>query len=131
MSNEGERPLPAPESESERYSLSAWYPDHHSSSRPYNRIQQLIYENENLPLSIYRLKFEGLENFNDGYYIAVLGEKPSEEYQERFRRILSGGEEVELPPEAMESLWQRRQETSQLGQWVEGHYRNGIRRRLR
>ncbi len=130
MSIEGERPLPSPESESNRYSLSMRYPDQHSSSRPYNRIQKLIYENENLPLSIFRLKFEGLDNFNDGYYIAVLGEKPSEEYQERFRRILSGGEEVQLPAEAMEALWQRRQETSKMGDWVEGHYKHGIRRRI-
>ncbi len=111
MSIEEERPLPSSEVQSDQYTLSVRYPNEHSSSRPYRKAQDLIFQNEQLALSVFRLRFEGLENFNDGYFVTVLGEKPSEEYQERFRRILSGGEEVELPPEAMESLWQRRQET--------------------
>ncbi|MDP9314451.1 MAG: hypothetical protein M3R24_26835 [Chloroflexota bacterium] len=130
MSIDRERPLPSPEAQSDRYSLTARYPDQYSSSRPYTQAQELIYQNDHLALSVFRLRFEGLDSFNDGYFVTVLGEKPSEEYQERFRRILSGGEEVELPPEAMESLWQRRQETSKVSVWYEGHYKHGIRRRI-
>ena len=121
---------PAPEAP-RPYTLAARYADETSSGPPYTEAQELIYRHEQLELSVFRLQLRRIEPLPDGWFVSVVGEEPPVEYQQRLRRILSGGEEVELPADVVQALRKRRAEASRLGDWVEGHYPAAKPRRLK
>ena len=128
MSKEQEGSLPPEERTPQPYRLSARYPDQISSETPYNAAQELIFRNEELELSVFRLQLRRLNKLSDDWFVAIVGEVPAHEHQEQLRQILSGGKDVELPPDVTQALLKRRAELSRLGPWVERHYRGGGRR---
>jgi hypothetical protein len=130
MSKERGRILPPKEEEPKPYSLAARYPDEQSSEHPYYESQQVIFENQQLALSVYRLQLRRLNEVQLQWHVTVVGEQPPTEFDTKFRRILSTGEEVSLPQEVLDALLKRRAQAAQLGSWVEGHYKLGKRRRL-
>ncbi len=131
MSKEPEGSTPSPEVPPHSYTLSARYPDEASSAPAYQEAQELIYQHDQLELSVFRLQLRRIEPLPDGWFVSVIGDAPPLEYQQRLRRILSGGEEVDLPEELIAALRRRREELSKMGSWVEGHYPPARRRRLR
>jgi hypothetical protein len=59
--------------------------------------------------------------------VAVLGEPPPEDLDQQLQAILGQGVPATLPEEILDYLKQRRAAAIQQGQWVEGHYRPGLR----
>jgi hypothetical protein len=121
---------PSPENAPQRYIVASRYPDDITSATPYQEAQQLIYEHDELPLSVFRLQYGEPPSMRFEWYVVVLGEQPAEHFDQQFRRILSTGESGTLPEEVIAVLQRRREEMSRQGQWVERHYRMGNRRRI-
>ncbi len=126
----GRVPPPKPEP-SQPYSLAARYPDGQSAEAPYFEAQQVIFDNEQLELSSYRLQLRRLNSEEFDWHVAIVGDQPPKEFDQRFRRILSIGELVELPLDVQDFLRRRRSEMTKNAQWTEGHYRPGIKRWLK
>ncbi len=129
---------PRTEGEPQPYSLAARYQDERASGRSYEEAQAFIYTNAQLELSAYRLQLPRVDaprrRLNSpafDWYVAVVGEQPPAEFDTRLRRILLTGEPASLPDEVLKYLFERRAQASQMGSWVEGHYRPGKRRRLK
>ena len=122
---------PHQEGEPKSYLLAARYPNERASERPYNEAQQAIWDDRRLDLSVYRLQLPHATKPEYVWHVAFVGEQPPVAADQRFRRILSTGELIELPAKVLGFLRQRRAEASKLGNWVEGHYKPGIRRRLK
>ena len=120
---------PEKEQEPPPYHVAAHYaePQEQLSASAYNQTQRLI-ARENVDLSTYRLQ---LPPIAPGWYVAVLGEPPSEEIHAQLLNILSSGEPTTLPAQVLNFLQERRRQASQIAPWVEGHYRPGKKRRLR
>jgi hypothetical protein len=106
------------------YHQAARYPDEQTSERPYDQMQQAIYETP-CDLSAYRLML-GRDLV---WHVAVLGNTPPEQLHRRITEILATGEQVTLPDNDLIALNERRKKQSKRGEWVEGHY--GKRRRTR
>jgi hypothetical protein len=124
-------PKETKEDEPKLYSLAARFADEQSSARPYREAQELIYQSEALALSAFRLQLERLDSPELDWHVAVVGEQPPAEFDQRFRQILSTGESVTLPDEVLSYMRERRAEAAKLGDWVEAHYgTKGLRRRL-
>ncbi len=129
MSKEPEGSLRPEEATPRPYTLAAPYPDEASSAPPYQEAQELIYQHDERALSVFRLQLRRFDPLPDGWFVSVVGDEPPVEYQQHFRRILSGGEEVELPEELIAALRRRREELSKMGNGVKGHYPPARRRR--
>ncbi len=125
------RLLPPKPEPPQPYSLAARYPDGQSAEAPYFESQQVIHDNEQLELSSYRLQLRRLNSTELDWHVAIVGDQPPAEFDQRFRRILATGELVELPADVQEFLRQRRAVMTRNAQWTEGHYRPGIKRRLK
>jgi hypothetical protein len=91
------------------------------AGRVYFQAQDLIFDAIESELSAYRLMFNAI------YHVAVLGEQPSAKTDQALTRILAQGKIVSLPSEVLGALNTRRLEMKSQGEWVEGHYRPGIR----
>jgi len=125
-------PPPKPKEHApEPYALTARYADDRSSEQPYYETQQLIFENQQLDLSAFRLQLRRLDAPDVDWFVAIVGTRPASDVDSHFRRILSTGELVNLPEDIQAALFERRAALSTLGPWVEGHYGPGRRRRLR
>ncbi len=112
----------SPEGEQPPYHHAARYPGERPARQAYNKAQGTIYRYEpDCDLSAYRLQI------NHAWHVAVVGSPPPADLDERLRTILATGEITTLPPELLTMLQKRRAEATQLGPWVEGHYRPGKR----
>jgi hypothetical protein len=85
----------------------------------YFQAQEAIYEDEQCDLSAYRLQIRHI------WHVAVIGEQPAIETEQRIGAVLSFGELVTLPPEVLKFLNARRAQTIKEGSWVERHHRPG------
>jgi hypothetical protein len=118
-SPEGRRGGPSKEQEMQpEYSQAARYDDEQLAGEAYFQAQEAIFDTD-YGLSAYRLKLEQI------LYVAVLGDRPPEDFDQIIQTILSTGEPATLPPEILTHLNQRRLQARKLGSWVEGHYRPG------
>jgi len=63
-------------------------------------------------------------------HVVVLGDTPKKRLLEELQRSLGTGDHVELDPDVLEHLMERRRLAEQTGPWVEGHYRPGNTVRL-
>lgn len=106
---------PAPYHRAARFSRegAAWH--------VYQQLQGAIYSTPQCDLSVYRLQLDRI------YHVAVLGEPPPVELDQRISQLLAQGEAVTLPREALMALTERRRQTIHLGGWVERHHRPGER----
>ena len=64
---------------------------------------------------------------NRVWHVAVLGETPPEDLDQRLSAILSAGEPTTLPDELLGLLMERRRQATKLAPWVERHHRPGKR----
>ena len=68
-------------------------------------------------LSAYRIRIEGV------WHVVVLGEKPPDALHVRIEaELTNGGVLVSVREDVLRFLRNRREEASELGSWVEGHY---------
>jgi hypothetical protein len=130
MPKERGRVPPPKEAEPQTYTLAVRYPDEPSSARSYNEAQAFLYSHEELGLSTFRLQLNLRRLDVLDWHVVVLGDPQPPEVDSQFRRILSEGEEVTLPEQAVKMLMRRRMAASRFGDWVERHHRPGKRRRL-
>ena len=70
-------------------------------------------------LSAYRLRLREV------WHVAVLGEPPPPDLDERITTILAAGEPAILPAEVMTALTERRAQSIRQGPWVQRHFRPG------
>lgn len=84
----------------------------------YSQIQDLLFENR-CDLSTYRFLLENVS------HVAVLGHQPPQELEPELRSLLDRGEAATVPLEVRAVLEARRRQATQIGPWVEGHYRPG------
>ena len=112
----------SPEGAQPSYHHAARFSGERPARQAYNKAQGAIYGYEpDCDLSAYRLRI------NQVWHVAVVGTPPPDDLDEQLRAILSGAEALTLPPEMLAMLQKRRAEATQLGPWVEGHYRSGKR----
>jgi len=110
------------EHEPQPYSRAARFPGEQPAGRAYCQAQDAIYRaREEVDLSAYRFHLDRV------WHVAVLGESPPAELDERLQQILAAGEPTDLPADILQQLLARRAQASQLGGWVEGHHRPGRR----
>ncbi len=103
------------------YYQAARFPDEHHAGRAYSLAQQAIYTDPENDLSVYRIQL------NTIWHVVVLGQQPPERLEQKLQEILASGEPTSLPPELLKLLTERRAQATQIGPWVEGHYRSGKR----
>ena len=106
------------EAETKLFSVAARFAAQGAAGQAYFRAQQAIFTNE-CDLSAYRFLLNGI------WHVAVLGEPPSDELRQQVQEILRSGSLTPLPPEVLDLLDQRRQQSKTQGEWVERHYRPG------
>jgi hypothetical protein len=91
------------------------------AGRAYNQAQAAIFTAEDCDLSTYRF------HLNKVWHVAVLGQAPPPELEQRLEHTLSGGEPTTLPEDMVRVLAGRRAQATQLGPWIERHQRPGER----
>jgi len=108
------------EREARRYFRAARFVGERSAGHAYGKAQEEIYTAE-CNLSVFRLTLEAL------WHVAVTGEPPPAELDQRISAILGTGEPAALSPEVVRLLEVRGQQLRRQGPWSEGHYRPGKR----
>jgi hypothetical protein len=96
---------------------AARFPNKQVAGTVYDAVQELIYHDVECDLSAYRLKHKNT------WHVVVIGEKPSNSLHVELEAQLTNGTLVTLDSYLLYELLARRLEASQLGPWVEGHYR--------
>jgi hypothetical protein len=98
------------------------YPSFDEAGRVYVESQEIIRrDRSNADLSVYRVLLgPALEA-----HVVVLGDTPKKKLLEELQRSLGIGEHVDLDPDVLEHLMERRRMAEQTGPWVESHYRPG------
>lgn len=107
------------EQEQQPYYMAARYRSEPPARRAYFKAQELIFREERADLSTYRFQLEQVN------HVAVVGEQPPQDVEQKLGAILSQGELAYLLPEVVKALYERRTQMKQRGSWVEGHYRPG------
>ncbi len=105
------------ESKPEAYVRAARFRGEHQSGQAYQTLQETILANQ-CDLSIYRLK-----QFEDVWFVAIIGAQPVSAIDDVAREILAAGEPASLPSDVLNALLARRLEATRRGPWVERHYR--------
>ncbi len=101
------------------YHKAARFAGERPAGQVYDRVQQLLYRTPDTDLSAYRLLLNRVS------HVAVLGETPPDELDQRITRLLARGELTTLPDAVLAALYARRRNATRLGRWVEGHHRPG------
>ena|SRR6266540_4731657 len=118
--------MPSPESsgrvhqedhQPQRYYQAASFSGEAPAGRAYFQAQEVIFNDEGCDLSVYRLLLRRV------WHIAVLGEQPRPDLEQRLRVILSQGQLTSLPEQVLQELQRRRAHATKLGPWVERHFR--------
>ena len=105
-----------------RYHQAARFPGEEPAGEAYVAAQEAIYAHAGeVDLSAYRFQLNRVS------HVVVLGDPPPTELHDRLRAIFASGEPATIPEDVLKLLNARRQEATQAGPWVEGHYRPGKR----
>ena len=87
----------------------------------YKQVEQALYQGEASDLSAYNIVLDGVP------HVVILGDQPTVTLQQQLTRLLTAGQITELPADVVATLRRRREQERGKGQWVEGHYRPGLR----
>lgn len=103
------------------------YPSFDEAGRVYWESQEILRrDRSNADLSVYRVLLgPALDS-----HVVVLGDTPRKKLLEELQRALGAGEQVELDPDVLAHLMERRRVAEQAGPWVEAHYLPGKSIRL-
>ena len=105
------------------YHQASRFPSEATAGRAYQQARDAVFAAPTSDLSVYRLILDEV------YHLAVLGRTPPSDLAHHLTQILATGEPVELPPETLHTLNERRRLATRHGPWTEGHYRPGRRPR--
>ena len=95
-----------PEQEPVPFHRAARFRGERPARRAYFQAQDLIFNTPECDLSAYRLLLEQL------WHVAVLGEPPQGDLEQKLQAILSRGEPVSLPPDILKLLTERRNQAT-------------------
>src|SRR3712207_3312982 len=101
-----------PEQEPRDYVHAAYFANEHIAGHAYNQAQVAIYTGPPNEVSAYRLILQ------ERWHVAVLGEPPPEDLDQKLQAILDQGVPATLPDDILDYLKQRRAEAMKRGQWV-------------
>ncbi len=102
------------------YYLASRFKGERPSGRAYFQAQEFIFSHSSdLELSVYRMQIDSV------YHVAVLGDKPPQDAEDKLKDILSAGEYTQLPSMLLKVLIVKRWQETKHGPWVERHYRPG------
>ena len=118
-------PEGSPEQEPVPYHRAFRFNTERPARRAYFQAQDILFNTPECDLSAYRFLIRQL------WHVAVLGEPPPEELEQKIQGILSRGEPVTLPPEILKLLAEHRAQATKQAPWVERHYRPGCGFRFR
>src|SRR3712207_17101 len=110
---------PQPEHEPAPYLRGARFAGERPAGQAYFQLQDTIYTAEPNDLSVYRLRLR------QEWHVAVLGEPPPPELDERLSAVLAAGEPVTLPADVVAALTQRRAQAIRHAPWTDQHFRPG------
>ena len=97
------------------------YPFAEEAGRAYFEGQEAMRNDSKANLSVYRVQIGPLLES----HVVVLGDTPRRQLLERLDHAFASGKHVELTPDVLQHLMERRRHAEQAGPWVEGHYRPG------
>lgn len=113
---------PSPESELPRYHQAARFASEALAETTYFAAQEVVFAHAgDVDLSAYRFQLNRVD------HVVVLGNPPPTELHAQLRTVLATGEPAVLPEDVLKLLNARRTAATQVGPWVEGHYRPGRR----
>src|SRR5687767_4014016 len=107
------------EQDSTPYYLASKFSGEKPAGTAYFTAQELIFNAPDCELSVYRFQLSRI------YHVAVVGDKPEQELEDKLKDILSKGEPTSLPSMVLQQLLARRLQQTQHGEWIERHYRPG------
>ncbi len=99
------------------YYLASRFSGERPAGRAYFQAQELIFKTPDSELSVYRFQLDRI------YHVAVVGDKPDQELEDKLKGFLSAGEYVPLPSMVLKELIVRRWQQTKHGPWIERHYR--------
>ena len=94
------------------YHRTARFADEMLARRVYAAVQDTLFATP-CDVSAYRFLL------NQEPHVAVLGEPPPDDLDERLQSLLAAGEPATLPPEVLAALGERRRQMSRRGPWTE------------
>jgi len=109
----------------EPFLLSSRFATKEAAEVPYNALQQILREREDVDFSVYRI----LQNWQEEqptkkpWFVVTLGETPPEPVVKQVTEIINQGEVSPLPNQVVLQLAERRLERIQQGRpYTEAHY---------
>jgi hypothetical protein len=108
------------ENQTTSYVKAARFTAEQTAQRVYFALQETI-ASQPCDLSTYRLLLDQVS------HVAVLGQPPPQELDQRIDALLGQGSPTMIPPDVLAMLQRRRRQATTMGPWVEGHYRPGKR----
>src|SRR5215204_6286999 len=113
---------PSPEGELPRYHQAARFEGEALAETTYFAAQEVVFAHAgDVDLSAYRFQLNRVD------HVAIVGEPPPTDLHDELRAVLAAGEPAVVPEDALRLLNARRTAATQVGPWVEGHYRPGKR----
>ncbi|GMU26405.1 MAG: hypothetical protein AMXMBFR16_13100 [Candidatus Uhrbacteria bacterium] len=91
------------EEPSSSYYRAARFTGEEPAGHAYVQAQEAIFNSEH-DLSVYRFQLQQL------WHVAVLGQKPPEDFDQLIQGILAAGEATSLPPDILKFLQERRKQ---------------------
>ncbi len=105
-----------------RYHQAARFPGEEPAGIAYFAAQETVAAHAgDVDLSAYRFQLDRI------FHVAVLGDPPPAALHDALRSILAAGEPAAVPEDVLRLLNTPRTAATQVGPWVEGHYRPGKR----
>jgi hypothetical protein len=98
------------------YYQAARFKNKSAAGAVYNVVQDLIYQDVDCDLSVYRMKLKNV------WHVIVVGEKPTDTLHVAIEAQLTNGVLVNLQEDVLLYLQGRRIEAIQIAPWVERHY---------
>ena|SRR5829696_6615591 len=113
---------PSPEAELPRYHQAAPFAGEELAETTYFAAQEIVFaQASDVDLSADRFQLNRVD------YVVIVGDPPPADLHEELRAVLAAGEPAVVPENVLRLLNARRTAATQVGPWVEGHYRPGKR----
>lgn len=105
-----------------RYHQAARFAGEDQAEVSYFAAQDVVFAHAgDVDLSAYRFQLNRVD------HVVIVGEPPPADLHDALRAVLATGEPAVVPEDVLRLLNTRRTAATQVGPWVEGHYRPGKR----
>src|SRR5215208_3448044 len=112
----------SPEGKLPRYHQAARFTSEEPAEATYFAAQDVVFAHAgDVDLSAYHFQLNRVD------HVVIVGEPPPADLHDQLRSVLAAGEPAVVPEDVLRLLNARRTAATQVGPWVEGHYRPGKR----